>query len=202
MRFVRPLSSHFAALLLIAVPLVADANAGVSTSAGIDTARALADAAPDTVLREELRHDVGAFLARRGDSPGARAAAAQLPPGRQAMVLLELAAHLPDLRGKEAEQLALDAQTAKALTTDWRKARVARLLAVTYARIGKFDAAVALAHRREVHVDVEGVALQFQQVEVVIPARAAPECPIPGMPIHISAITLTMEPPCSCIHWL
>jgi hypothetical protein len=62
------------------------------------------------------------------------------------MVLLELAAHLPDLRSNEAEQLALDAQTAKALTSDWRKARVARLLAVTYARIGKFDAAVALAH--------------------------------------------------------
>ena len=148
MRFVRPISSLLAALLLIAVPPVAGASAGASTraSAGIDTARALADAAPDTVLREELLHDVAAFLARRGDSAGARSAAAQLPPGRQAMVLLELAAHLPDLRGQEAEQLALDAQTAKALTTDWRKARVARLLAVTYARIGKFDAAIALAH--------------------------------------------------------
>ena len=124
----------------------AGTNAGASASAGIDTARELADTAPDTVLREELRHDVAAFLARRGDSAAARSAAAQLPPGRQAMVLLELAAHLPDLRGKEAEQLALDAQTAKALTTDWRKARVARLLAVAYARLGKFDAAVALAH--------------------------------------------------------
>ena len=146
MRFVRPLSSLLAALLLSAVPRVAGANAGASASAGIDTARALADAAPDMVLREELLHDVAAFLARRGDSAGARSAAAQLPPGRQAMVLLELAAHLPDPRSKEAEQLALDAQTAKALTTDWRKARVARLLAVTYARIGKFDAAIALAH--------------------------------------------------------
>jgi hypothetical protein len=62
------------------------------------------------------------------------------------MVLLELAAHLPDLHSKEAEQLALDAQTAKALTTDWRKARVAHLLAVAYARRGKFEAAIALAH--------------------------------------------------------
>ena len=150
MRFVRSLSSLLAALLLIAVPLVAGANAGtnagVSTSAGIDTARALAHAAPDATLREELLHDVATFFARRGDSAGARSAAAQLPPGRQAMVLLELTVHLPDLRSKEAEQLALDAQTAKALTTDWRKARVARLLAGTYARIGKFDAAIALAH--------------------------------------------------------
>ena len=142
MRFVRPLSSHFAALLLIAVPPVAGASAG----AGIDTARALAHAAPDATLREELLHDVAAFLARRGDSAGARSAAAQQPPGRQAMVLLELAGHLPDLRSNEAEQLALDAQTAKALTTDWRKARVAHLLAVAYARRGKFDAAIALAH--------------------------------------------------------
>jgi len=150
MRFVRPLSSLFAALLLSAVPLVAAANAGtnagVGTSAGIDTVLAFAHAAPDAGLREELLHDVASFLARRGDSAGARAAAAQLPPGRQAMVLLELAAHLPDLRSNEAEQLALDAQTAKALTTDWRKARVAHLLAVAYARRGKFDAAIALAH--------------------------------------------------------
>ena len=150
MRFVRSLSSLLAAILLIAVPLVAAANAGtnaaVSTSAGIDTALALAHAAPDATLREELVHDVATFFARRGDSAGARSAAAQLPPGRQAMVLLELAAHLPDLRSNEAEQLALDAQTAKALTTDWRKARVAHLLAVAYARRGKFDAAIALAH--------------------------------------------------------
>ena len=61
------------------------------------------------------------------------------------MVLLELAAHLPDRRSKEAEQLALDAQTAKALITDWRKPRVAHLRAVTYARLGKFETAVALA---------------------------------------------------------
>jgi tetratricopeptide (TPR) repeat protein len=130
----------FVAACFFAVPMQA------SSLSGIDTARALADAAPDTVLRDELRHDVATFLARQGDSAAARSAAAQLPPGRQAMVLLELAAHLPDLRGKEAEQLALDAQTAKALSNDWRKARVAHLLAVAYARMGKFEAAVALAH--------------------------------------------------------
>ena len=142
MRFVRPLSSLFAALLLIAVPPVSGASANASASpaasAAFETARALAQAAPDATLRDELLHDVATFLARRGDNAATRAAAAQLPPGRQAMVLLELAAHLPEPHGPEAEQLALDAQTAKALTTDWRKARIARLLAVAYARRGTF----------------------------------------------------------------
>lgn len=136
----------FSPLLAVCVFVASPAFAGVGSSVGINTARALADGAPDAGLREELRHDVAAFLARQGNSEAARSAAAQLPPGRQAMVWLELAAHLPDLRSKEAEQLALDAQTAKALTTDWRKARVAHLLAVAYARMGKFEIAVALAH--------------------------------------------------------
>ncbi len=141
MRFSRLFSSLLAASVFVSAPSFAAA-----TAPEIDTARALADGAPDTVLRDELRHDVADFLARRGESTAARAAAALLPSGRQAMVLLELAAHLPDQRANEAEQLALDAQTAKALTIDWRKARVARLLAVAYARLGKFEAAVALAH--------------------------------------------------------
>jgi hypothetical protein len=127
------------AVCIFGVPIQA------SSLSGIDTARKLADAAPDAGLRDELRHDLAAFLARRGDSAGARSAAAQRPPGRQAMVLFELAAHQPDLRSKEAEQLALAAQTAKALSNDWRKARVANLLAVACARLGKFDAAVALS---------------------------------------------------------
>lgn len=165
MRFVRPLSSLFAALLLIAVPPVSGASANASASpaasAAFETARALAQAAPDATLRDELLHDVATFLARRGDNAATRAAAAQLPPGRQAMVLLELAAHLPEPHGPEAEQLALDAQTAKALTTDWRKARIARLLAVAYARRGKFEAAVALAHTVP---DAEEKASALQEV--------------------------------------
>ncbi len=116
-----------------------------SAATGFDAARALAEATPDATLREELRQDVALVMARSGDVLGARAIAAQLPPGRSALVLLELAAHLPDPQGKAAEQLALDAQTAKALTNDWRKARIARLLAAAYARLGKLDAAVALA---------------------------------------------------------
>lgn len=116
-----------------------------SAATGLDAARALAEATPDATLREELRHEVALVMARSGDVIGARAIAAQLPPGRSALVLLELAAHLPDPQSKTAEQLALDAQTAKALTNDWRKARIARLLAVAYARQGKLEAAVALA---------------------------------------------------------
>lgn len=142
MRFCR----SFSPLLAVCVFVLASTFASVGSSVGIEAARALAHATPDATLREELLHDVATFLARQGDSAGARSAAAQLPPGRQAMVLLELAAHLPDLHGPEAEQLALDAQTAKAMTNDWRKARVAQLLAVAYARLGKFEAAVALAH--------------------------------------------------------
>ena len=142
MRFCR----SFSPLLAVCVFVAAPAFAGVGSSVGIDTARELAHAAPDAGLRDELRHDVASSLARQGYGAAARAEAAHLPPGRHAMVLLELAAHLPDLRSKEAEQLALDAQTAKALTTDWRKARVAHLLAVAYARQEKFAAAIALAH--------------------------------------------------------
>jgi len=36
-------------------------------------------------------------------------------------------------------------------------------------------------------------------VKFSIPARAAPEWPMPGMPFHMSAIMLTIAPPCSPI---
>lgn len=151
------------------VPTYAMVALACSTAASaatlVDTARGLADSAPDATLREDLWEDVGVFYARRGDHAAARALAAQLPPGRSAIVLLELSAHLPDPRGLGAEQLALDAQTAKALTTDWRKARVARLLAGAYARLGKFDAAVALAHTVP---DTEEKAFALQDVTAAL----------------------------------
>jgi ATP/maltotriose-dependent transcriptional regulator MalT len=62
------------------------------------------------------------------------------------MVVLELALHLPDAARPQAEQFALDGQTLKTLTPDWRKARLARLLAQVQARLGNFEAATALAH--------------------------------------------------------
>ena len=34
-------------------------------------------------------------------------------------------------------------------------------------------------------------------VRLTMPARAAPECPMLGMPFHMSAMMLTMAPPCS-----
>ena len=36
-------------------------------------------------------------------------------------------------------------------------------------------------------------------VKLSMPARAAPECPMPGMPCHMSARMLTIAPPCSRI---
>ena len=35
-----------------------------------------------------------------------------------------------------------------------------------------------------------------------MPARAAPECPMPGMPLRKSAVMLTIDPPCFCMLWL
>ena len=37
-------------------------------------------------------------------------------------------------------------------------------------------------------------------VKLTMPARAAPECPMPGMLPHMSATMLTIAPPCSAIH--
>ena len=44
-------------------------------------------------------------------------------------------------------------------------------------------------------------------VKLSMPARAAPEWPMPGMPFHMSAMMLTIAPPrarlpSSCIHWV
>ena len=161
MRLFSGISSHVPAYACVALAC----STVTSAASGVDTARALAEAAPDATLQAELRQDVGVFFARRGDHVTARSLAAQLPPGPRAIVLLELAAHLPDPRGPEAEQLALDAQTAKALTNDWRKARVARLLAAAYARLGKFDAAVALAHTVP---DTEEKAFALQEVAAAL----------------------------------
>ena len=37
-------------------------------------------------------------------------------------------------------------------------------------------------------------------VKLTMPARAAPEWPMPGMPCHMSATMLTIAPPWSRIH--
>lgn len=134
-----------AAALALGACLLARAIAAQSVPP-LDRALSAANSATDATLRSELRAEVALALARRGDRTASLPMAQTLPPALRATVLLELAAHLPDPRGADAAQLLLDAQTAKALTDDWRKARVARLLAVSYARHGKFEAAVALAH--------------------------------------------------------
>jgi hypothetical protein len=164
MRFSPPASLSTATFIVLAASAVA-APADASS-----TARALADSAPDPALRAELQQAVAEVYARRSDRETALALATVLPPAQRAPVLLTLAAHLPDPRGKEAEQLALDAQTARALTTDWHKARISRLLAVAYARLGKFEAAIALAHTVP---DTEDKA--FAQQDVVAALNRAGE---------------------------
>ena len=124
-------------------------------------ARTLADELADPETQPELRLELATTLARAGYSTEARTIAETLPPGHRAMALLEIAAHLPASRRAEAEQLTLDAQTAKALTRDWRKARVARLLAVAHARLDHFEAAEALA---QTVPDTEDKAFALQEV--------------------------------------
>lgn len=144
---------------MAAVPLLGAVSPAASL---LNQARSVATAVADEALRAELLAEVATAYAQRGDRDTTLAMAATLPPALRATVLVELAAHLPDPRGADAAQLLLDAQTAKALTNDWRKARVARILAIGYARLGKFEAAVALAHTVP---DAEDRA--FAQLDVV-----------------------------------
>ena len=39
-------------------------------------------------------------------------------------------------------------------------------------------------------------------VRLTMPARAAPEWPMLGMPFHMSATMFTIAPPCARIHWV
>lgn len=154
----RTLFRFIGALALVTLPL----RAASPDASPLSQARSVATAVADGAIGAELLAEVATAYAQRADRDTTLAMAATLPPALRATVLIELAAHLPDPRGADAAQLLLDAQTAKALTNDWRKARVARLLAVGYARLGKFEAAVALAHTVP---DAEDRA--FAQLDVV-----------------------------------
>ena len=156
------LDSTLTRLRLLGCALFAAGSlAAAPTISAVGDARKLAEAATDEVIRDELRQDIATTLARRGASAEALTLAESLAPGRRAMVLLEVAACLPVARREEAAQLTLDAQTAKALTRDWRKARLARLLAVGQARLDHFEAAEALAHTVP---DTEEKASALQEV--------------------------------------
>ena len=131
--------------LIVVFGVTSGLFAGAPPSPPLKDAQALAQAATGEE-RIELLQEVATTLARRGPAQAALDLAAQLPTGRRAMVVLELALHLPDTARTQTEQLALDGQTLKSLTPDWRKARLARLLARVQARLGNFEAATALAH--------------------------------------------------------
>lgn len=127
----------------------------------LDAARELVAAAANGESRDELVGDLAIAIAGRGEFSESLLLARQLPAGNRALVMLEISPRLPDSRRREAEDLLLEVQTAKALTNDWRKARLARGLAVAQARLGHSEAAVALAHTVP---DTEEKAFALQEV--------------------------------------
>lgn len=143
---------------LVAIASLRAAAPGPADALG--EARTLAEAAPEAE-RDELRQEVATTLARRSATQAALGLASQLPAARRAMVMIEVALHLPGADRREAEQLILDAQTAKSLTNDWRKARLARMLARAHAHLGHFEAAEALAHTVP---DTEDRAFALQEI--------------------------------------
>jgi len=146
-------------LLFLIFTFAAQATAA---PAALTTAGAVTKQVPEAALREELQQELASVLARRGQLKEAEALASTLPPFRHAGVLLIIATQLPEARRAEADKILLDAQTDRALTKDWHKSRLARLLAATHAKLGHFDTAVEMA--RDVP-DTEDRA--FAQREVV-----------------------------------
>lgn len=123
-------------------------------------ASVLVEAAPDAVARDELQYEIALFHARRAATPEALAAASALSPANRGLVLLELAVHRAKTARTESEQLVLEAQTAKSLTHDWRKARLIRRLAAAEAQLDHFEAAETFA--RDVP-DTEEKAFALQE---------------------------------------
>lgn len=118
-------------------------------------------AGADPAEREELGEALGLALVRQGRTGEAEKLAATLPPVRHAAVILALAERLPASESDRAGQLLLEAQTDRALIRDWHKSRIARLLAVAHARLGRLEAAEAMA--REVP-DAEDRAFALRDV--------------------------------------
>ncbi len=145
--------------LLLATTLSVAATAAPSTA--LPAALALARAAESPELRTELEATVAQTIALQGGLAEAEKIAAALPPYQHASVLLALAEVTSLVERAAAEKFLLAVQTDKALTTDWHKSRIARGLAVAYARLGRLDTAEAFA--REVP-DTEDRAYALQAI--------------------------------------
>ena len=145
--------------LLLAALLGVAANA--APSATLSAALALAQAAENPDLRAELEADVAQGVVHQGGLSEAEKIAHKLPPYQHATILLAVAEAQAGAERAAAEKLLLAVQTDRALTTDWHKSRIARGLAVSYARLGRLDTAEALA--REVP-DTEDRAYALQAI--------------------------------------
>ena len=151
---------NFRVLLALALGAAAPALAGAAPAA-LRAAQAIAQAADVPAQRIELQTAIALGLVQQGQRAEAEKLAAGLPPFQHATVLLALAEATPAAEFAAAEKLLLAVQTDRALTTDWHKSRIARGLAVAYARLGRLAPAEALA--REVP-DTEDRAFALQAV--------------------------------------
>jgi len=111
--------------------------------------------------KEQLTADVAQVAILLGKSADAQGLAESLPPFLHASVLLELASALPAEQADRAQLLVGMAERDQALTLDWHKSRVSRLLAVTQARLGLLESAAKTA--REVP-DTEDRAFALRDV--------------------------------------
>jgi Flp pilus assembly protein TadD len=145
--------------LVLAATLGVTANA--APSATLPAALALAQAAENSDVRAQLEADVALGMVLQVRLSEAEKIAQKLPPYQHATILLAVAEANAVKERAAAEKLLLLVQTDRALTTDWHKSRIARGLAVAYARLGRFDTAEALA--REVP-DTEDRAYALQAI--------------------------------------
>jgi len=148
--------------------LMLSGEPALAAPSALTTESRLAGEIKAAALREELQQEVAVALARHGYLTQSGKLAATLPPFRHAVVLLLIAEQLPKNRSAEAEKMLLEAQTDRALTKDWHKNRLTRLLAGAYAKLGHFDIAVAMA--AEVP---DGEDRAFAQREVITALCAA-----------------------------
>jgi len=151
-----------ARLILLALTIVRTELTATPPRSAIAQAEALV-AGADPAEREELGEALGLALVRQGRTGEAEKLAATLPPVRHAAVILALAERLPTSESARAGQFLLEAQTDRALIRDWHKSRIARLLAVAHARLGRLEAAEAMA--REVP-DAEDRAFALRDVVI------------------------------------
>ena len=152
------LTRLFLASALLAAKM---APAAESSSAPFSVARKTVAQMQASPERDQLTAEVARVAIHLGKLADAQGLADSLPPFLHASVLLELASALPAEQADRAQLLVGIAQRDQALTLDWHKSRVSRLLAVTQARFGLVESAAKTA--REVP-DTEDRAFALMDV--------------------------------------